>query len=162
MARGSSTRGRKGPRPRYRWYDRINADTTVLAFGTEALINLFENHVAADLVGLTAKRLLMRMSLRPVVEGENCEWAAGMTQVSGDAFTAGAVPDPSLDNHDWWWYDADGWRSEQALGPITKGYEYDIKMNRRLRSEDMRVVHVIRNTHTSHSLEYMVTTRRVT
>ena len=154
-----STRSRRGPRPRYRWFDRMNASLTTLGFGTEALVNLFENHLSADLVGLTAVRLLMRMSLQPLNSGSVCEWQAGMTRVSGDAFSGGAVPDPGLDNHDWWWYDGDAFDTVAGTGPIIKSYIYDFKMNRRLGSEDFRLAHILRNTHTSDSLVYGLTQR---
>ena len=154
--RRSYGRRRAGPRPKYHWFDRQNATLSTIAAGGQSLVDLFENISEADLRGGTVVRMLVHLLLRGNVN-TILEWAFGILPITGDAFTAGAVPDPAFDEPNWYLYDSGMVGLTTETRSINK--DYDIRTARRIADGESALLHVITNLAASASLDYDIATR---
>ena len=102
--------------------------------------------------------MFVHLFVEAATAGENIEWAMGVMMMTQDGF-AGGVPDPGIDEPNWYLYDARAAHSSANSGPLGREYDYDIRTARRVPDKQSVLALIMTNNHVANQLVFQLSTR---
>ncbi len=160
-SRGYRSSRRRSAKSRYAWTAIQIAAETVLAANQTGAFDLLANVLSTGpaRAGLTVVRYLLNLHVAANNLGDLVEYQHGTYMAEMDALEAGAVPEPVVDDVNWYLHDGAFHRTDVDAGPPAKEHRYDIRSARRIKSERHTLVHVMQNTGAGTSLNYALFAR---
>ena len=125
------------------WFNNQSVPAT-LAIGAQSIFQLDASLPSALNAGYTILRMVLGLAIVSPSSNVDILGAHGVSLVTQDALTAGAVPDPETDLVDW--YLLDHFYLEMGSSERAQQYQWDIRSKRRIRGGDRTIVHVMDNS----------------
>jgi len=112
------------------------------AVGNQTIVEVL-NPQLDNIANGTIQRILGNYSLRAQASGFQIFWRAGLIVVHGDAFAAGAVPDPWADPAQWMWEDSGYFETDGLSNPAhIQRIRVDVRVKRRMPQDNSHLVFV--------------------
>ena len=161
MRRRSRSSSRRSSRRRQTLWFNVGTIATAVAIGGQAIVDLLPPGTTPPQIqgGLTVVRMIGELIISSQTADQDGFGAFGITTVTRDAFTAGAVPDPIVDLVDWYYHTLVAVNSS-LVGDLSRYTQWDIRTARKIRGLDRTLCAVFDvNAASAQALKFSVNTR---